>query len=352
MSDFHFCQLTQNRGVIVIGINLDDDNIGHTYYENIRVIPNHDHNLTLSWSYFVPGLRSPAYGNLFRDSNVTFEWTSVTGATAYDLEVYLENNHDTPLIKQYGLTDLFYTPDIALNYNSYDWRVRSRDVLMNASKWTDFHPFAIIRTLPSYETGTVTGVDGNIYQTVKIGDQWWMAENLKTTRYRNGDSIPVVTNYDEWNQLTTGARCVYENTETYANTYGYIYNWYSADDPRGLAPEGWRVPTDRDWKTLVNYLGGRWAGGQLKETGTSHWRAPNTGATNESGFTALPGGFRYEGFNRNYDDLGRRAMFWSSTSYDGTVWAWHRLLYFLNSGIKRSTIRKHNGLSIRLVREY
>ncbi len=162
-------------------------------------------------------------------------------------------------------------------------------------------------------TGTVEDIDGNVYNTIKIGDQWWMMENLKVTRFTNGDEIPNVTDNSEWASLSSGAYCVYENDESYASTYGYLYNWFAVDTSSGLAPEGWRVPTNDDWKELEDYLGGSSvAGGKLKEMGTSHWASPNTGATNESCFTALPGGNRYYG-NGKYLLLGNYARFWSSS---------------------------------------
>ena len=151
---------------------------------------------------------------------------------------------------------------------------------------------------------TVTDIDGNTYKTVKIGNQIWMAENLKVTHYRNGDIIPNVTNNFEWAYLSTGAWCVHDNDGSYANTYGYLYNWYAVNDIRNIAPEGWHVPTDEEWKELEMYLGmsqteaddtgyrGTNEGGKLKEAGTTHWETPNTGATNETGFSALPGGCR------------------------------------------------------------
>lgn len=155
----------------------------------------------------------------------------------------------------------------------------------------------------------VIDIDGNVYQIVTIGTQVWMAENLKVTHYRNGDVIPNVTDGPTWAGLTTGAYCEYDNNVASVATYGRLYNWYAAVDTRNIAPDGWHVPSDEEWKQLETYLGmsqaeadaiglrGSDEGGMLKETGTSHWDSPNTGATNESGFTALPGGHRrYGGF--------------------------------------------------------
>jgi len=203
-------------------------------------------------------------------------------------------------------------------------------------------------TEEALQTGTVTDIDGNTYQTVKIGDQWWMAENLKVTHYRNGDAIPNVTDVSEWSNLTTGAYCNYNNDDNNANTYGSLYNWYAVDDSRNIAPDGWHVPTDAKWQTLVDYLGGdAIAGGKMKETGTSHWKSPNTGATNESGFSALPGGYR--GYTGLFADVGDYAYFWSSKWYGST--AWYRGLLYDYSGVYRGNFSHQNGYSVRCVRD-
>ena len=200
------------------------------------------------------------------------------------------------------------------------------------------------------ETGTVTDIDGNVYQTVKIGNQWWMAENLKVTHYRNGDAIPNVTDNTEWANLTTGAYCNYDNNVSYVPTYGRLYNWYAVDESRNIAPEGWHVPSDTEWQTLVDYLGGsNVAGGKIKETGTTHWNSPNTGATNESGFSALPSGFRDVGTGYYYY-LGDYAYFWSSTeSSSNYAWGWR--LDYDRSGVYRYDYLKRKGFSVRCVRD-
>jgi uncharacterized protein (TIGR02145 family) len=151
----------------------------------------------------------------------------------------------------------------------------------------------------------VTDYDGNVYKTVKIGTQEWTAENLNVEHYRNGDPIPQVQDKDEWAKLTTGAWCYYANTSENGKIYGKLYNWYAINDSRGLAPAGWHIPSDAEWTTLTDYLGGTtkekneggikyWiievVGGKLKAT--TLWDSPNTGATNSSGLTAFPGGFR------------------------------------------------------------
>jgi uncharacterized protein (TIGR02145 family) len=207
---------------------------------------------------------------------------------------------------------------------------------------------------------TVTDYDGNVYQTVLIGDQCWMMENLKVTHYRNGDPIPHVTDGGTWGGLTSGAYCNYNNDEGHVATYGRLYNWYAVDDSRNIAPAGWHVPTDEEWKQLEMYLGmsqaeaddlgwrGTDEGGKLKESGTTHWWPPNEGATNESGFTALPGGYRGRG--GNFYDMGSHAYFWSSSEYDSFS-AWSRGLGYDYSQVGRDYVDKQLGLSVRCVRD-
>jgi uncharacterized protein (TIGR02145 family) len=149
---------------------------------------------------------------------------------------------------------------------------------------------------------TVTDADGNVYNTVTIGTQIWMAENLRTTKLSDGTDIPLVADYTEWRDLATPGYCWYDNIPVAAgNPYGALYNGYAAHSGK-LCPAGWYVPTGIEWSTLTDYLGGGLAAnGKLKETGTNHWLSPNTGATNESGFTGLPGGYRYF---LNHDENG------------------------------------------------
>ncbi|MBN2001545.1 fibrobacter succinogenes major paralogous domain-containing protein [candidate division KSB1 bacterium] len=206
---------------------------------------------------------------------------------------------------------------------------------------------------------TVIDIDGNVYQTVKIGDQCWMAENLKVTHYSNGDSIPNVINDSEWSNLSTGAYCNYNNDENNVTSYGRLYNWFAVDDSRNIAPAGWHVPSDAEWKELEMYLGmsqsdadgsyyrGTDEGGKLKETGTTHWISPNTGATNESGFSALPGGYR--GDDGSYSYIGCFEYFWFISETNSTE-AWYRELLYNYSEIYRGMVYKVDGYSIRCVK--
>ena len=208
---------------------------------------------------------------------------------------------------------------------------------------------------------TVTDIDGNVYETVQIGNQLWMAENLKVTHYNNGDEILTGYNNPEWTNLSTGAYAVYYDNPSNTETYGNLYNWYAVDDNRGMCSEDWHIPTDEEIKVLEIYLGmseseansdgwrGTNEGGKLKEEGTTHWVSPNTGATNESGFTALPGGsrFYYDGIYQNIGGLG---YFWSSSEGDSN-YAWIRLLSYNFSGIHRGNYNKRSGFSVRCVRD-
>jgi len=213
------------------------------------------------------------------------------------------------------------------------------------------------------EADSITDIDGNTYKTVQIGNQWWMAENLQVTHYRNGEAIANVTDYRAWTNLITGAFCNYNNNEANVATYGRLYNWYAVNDIRNISPAGWHVPSDEEWKQLEIFLGmsqsvadgsgfrGITEGGKMKESGTSHWLSPNTGANNSSSFTALPGGFRDE--NGNYQDLGSHANFWSSTedySDDDNNDAWYRYLTYGYANICRENYYKRNGFSVRCVR--
>ena len=193
---------------------------------------------------------------------------------------------------------------------------------------------------------TVQDIDGNVYNTVTIGTQVWMKENLKVTHYRNGDIIPNDTSTALWAGLSTGARCYYNNdSATNKNVYGGLYNWYCVNDVRKLCPLYWHVPSDLEWTTLTTFLSGETvAGGKMKETGTNHWLTPNTGATNESNFTALPGGYRFS--DGTFYLIGLFSNWWSSSNFDNTN-VWYRYIYFSGSDVGRDVYGKNIAFSIR-----
>ena len=186
--------------------------------------------------------------------------------------------------------------------------------------------------------------------SITICNQVWMQKNLDVSTYRNGDPIPQVTDASLWANLTTGAWCWYNNdSATYGATYGKLYNWYAVNDTRGLAPQGWHVPSDAEWSTLSTCLGGdAVAGGKMKEAGTAHWGSPNAGADNSSGFAGLPGGYRdYDGTFLNVGNLG---VWWSSTEAS-TTFAWYRYLYYYSGIINRNSASKQDGFSVRCLRD-
>jgi len=157
---------------------------------------------------------------------------------------------------------------------------------------------------------------GPVIEPVVIGTQTWALYNLDVTKYRNGDTIPEVTDPTAWTNLTTGAWCYYGNNSANGIIYDKIYNGYAVNDPRNLAPTGWHIPTTTEYATLATFLGGLLvAGGKMKEVGTTNWSAPNTGATNSSGFTALPGGYR-SGLG-NFLDIGNNINLWTSNTSGG-----------------------------------
>ncbi len=185
--------------------------------------------------------------------------------------------------------------------------------------------------------------------TIQIGTQQWMGKNLAVAFYRNGDPIPQVTDPGLWAGLTTGAWCYYNNDPILGYKYGKLYNWYAVNDPRGLAPQGWHIPSDAEWTTLANTLGGEIeAGGKMKEPGTANWTGPNTGADNSSGWAGLPGGFR--NFNGPFSVVGVTGYWWSSTVNATTV-AWNRNLFFTNGSLYRNIFDKRNGFSVRCLRD-
>lgn len=202
---------------------------------------------------------------------------------------------------------------------------------------------------------------------VTIGTQTWMGANLDVSSYANGDPIPQVTDPTTWLTLTTGAWCYPNNDPVLGSFYGKLYNWYAVNDSRGLAPQGWHVPSENEWKTLFMYLGmtqaeadgygyppnayyGTDEGGKLKEAGTNLWRVyQNVGATNSTGFTALPGGYRHMG--GGFDGIETAAIWWSATeaNIDATPRAWMRMVVYAYANTYHNALPKVMGLSVRCI---
>lgn len=194
-------------------------------------------------------------------------------------------------------------------------------------------------------TPLLSDIDGNFYHAVTIGAQEWMIENLKTSRFDDGTAIPLITDGTTWSNLNTPGYCWYNNDIAYKITYGAYYNGYTVDNPK-LCPTGWHIPDDQDWTTLITYLGGAGiAGGKMKEIGLSHWASPNAGATNSSGFTALPGGRRFS--DGSFHNISWNANFWSftATNYYNLIWQ-NTVVYTIPIYLEKTS-----GYSVRCIKD-
>lgn len=333
--------------ILVISTNCSDERITEPNYNN----PFDYHN----WEEAGDPFNMQAVINRW---DVKITWTQPIKAVyrnSFDYHIYRSDQENTNFAKLSGIISgsmevgFYYEDDSIDNGHTYWYKVATLGNDNTTSSLEALKPLRV--DIPKLVTGTVTDIDDNVYKTVKINDQWWMAENLKVTHYRNGDPIPRVTDNEAWSNLTTGAYSNYDNNEANVATYGRLYNWYAVNDNRGLAPAGWHVPTDAEWKTLVDYLvGNTEAGGKMKEADMVHWQSPNTGADNSSGFTALPGGYR-DGYG--FGGIGGLAYFWSSTEYeyDTYYYAWYRSLSWDLADIQRYTNYKPRGFSVRCVRD-
>ncbi len=201
------------------------------------------------------------------------------------------------------------------------------------------------------DKGVVKDADGNVYKTVTIDNQIWMAENLKTTKYNDGTAIPLVIANNDWDALTSPGYCWHDNNEANKATYGALYNWHAVNTKK-LCPTGWHIPESNEWNNLMSSLGGEdVAGGALKEAGTAHWKDPNSGATNSTGFTALPGGSRD---NRGpfTSDFGKNGSWWASNaSTEYPKWAWISSLSYFNANAIVYFGEKNYGMSVRCIKD-
>ena len=193
----------------------------------------------------------------------------------------------------------------------------------------------------------LTDVEGNVYVAVPIGSQVWMAENLNVTKYNDGTDIPYVTDEHNVGSLTTGAYSYYAKDPGNADLYGALYNWHAIGSGK-LCPKGWHVPSDAEWSILINFLGGEdVAGGPLKEITTAHWSSPNAGATNDSGFSAVPAGYLYD--NSTYHSVGNVTHWWTSTQKDANS-AWDRYVTYKDAKALKGEYSKQVFYSCRCVK--
>ncbi len=240
---------------------------------------------------------------------------------------------------------LFYNIIIDVFYKSSSIKAGNKidEIIIGDRVWKSTSPSPI----PTPVENKMTDIDGNQYDVIKIGNQIWMKENLKVSKYRNGEAIPTGLVNTVWANTNKGAYAIYNNDNTNNARYGKLYNWYAVNDSRGLCPSGWHIPSESDWSTLISYLGGDLScGGKLKSIGTSYWYSPNSDATNVSGFSALPGGLRDN--DGSFDVIRNYAFFWSATEY-GNNDAFTRNLDYYSNDFGRSYGNKRNGFSVRCV---
>jgi len=207
-------------------------------------------------------------------------------------------------------------------------------------------------SLDNVTIGGLVDIDGNVYRTVVIGTQHWMAENLKVTKYRNGDNITNIDNNSNWSSDTSGAYGVYDNDLAYLDSYGRLYNWYAVDNSsdRYICPEGWRVPTRDEYAVLNTFLGGQSvAGGKMKERGTDHWQSPNSVSDNlsSSGFNARGSGYRLT--TGSYSSIKRYSYIWSVTPNGSN--AYYRRLKYNTTSYPEYNANKKYGFNVRCLED-
>ena len=331
----------------------NDDELPIMYVTDVETGTNNPPN-----SPFSPNPSDNAT-NISVSSNLSWNCSDPDGdPLTYDVYFGTDSTPDYGELVSTNQSGTSYNLNTLNNATTYYWKIVAKD--NNGNETTgDTWQFT---TTNGGGTGTVTDIDGNVYQTIMIGNQEWMAENLKVTHYRNGDAIPTGLSNSSWSSTTSGAYAVYNDNESYADTYGYLYNWYAVDDERGIAPEGWHIASDEEWMELEMALGmseseanstgfrGTDQGSQLAGN-SSLWTSgnlENNGAFGTSGFTALPGGSRHS--DGDYYSVSYGSFFWSSTVYSDTN-AWYRDLGCKYSDVFRSDNAKSYGFSLRCVRD-
>jgi uncharacterized protein (TIGR02145 family) len=252
-------------------------------------------------------------------TGVTLSWDPVPGSVGMLLHADFPDGTSSSRRLVGSALGQYMIPESFIEPGTYMWRVQAACSMLP--------PFALSPVSSSYSfaynsaicPASVTDVDGNTYSTVELGGQCWLGENLRTKHYRNGTNIPTGLDNSTWGTPNNGAYAIYADDTVNSEAYGLLYNWWAVDNPRALCPVSWHVPSEAEWNDLVDHLGGEaLAGGAMKAT--VDWAAPNTGASNGSGFTALPSGYRhYAGF---YDGIGFLTYFWSSSEssiYSATI---------------------------------
>jgi len=355
-------------GEVQIYINIFDQAGVDNSAELLQLVDNYG-NLTLTQGtnsvtyYFIPGafntLTFPGATNLFADNvygTSPFGSISVVSPASGPFNetdpISITVSILTPTSKYYNVAGCERMEYHVIEYTGNDALIDGTIVSNDTPEcW-----YVTTETANTPDVGTISTIwstsgECTSCNTIQINcDQTWTNRNLDVTTYRNGDEIPQVTNPTQWSNLTTGAWCYYGNLTTNGPIYGKMYNWYAVNDPRGIAPEGWHIPTDAEWTILETCLGGQSvAGGKLRETGTTHWQTPNAGATNSSGLTLLPGGNR-TGANGGFNSDGQNSIWWTSTEVNSTT-VYSRFTYFGDTFSRTDIIDKRAGAYIRIIKD-
>ncbi|MCU0608275.1 MAG: carboxypeptidase regulatory-like domain-containing protein [Chitinispirillaceae bacterium] len=318
------------------------------YFYRLRSIKNGDSSSLSSAAQATTKVFMPAVpvisGVTAGDGSVSVAWDPVPGSTSFILLYAAGTTVDTATATRITGATSPKTVAGLTNGTKYAFAV------MAVSATGTSGPSQALTATPAATgaAGTVSDIDGNVYHTVTIGTQVWMVENLRTTRYKDGSAIPLVTGNTEWATLSVSGYCWYGNDTSGKNVYGALYNGHAANSGK-LAPNGWHVPSDSEWTVLANFLGGdSVAAGRIKESGTTHWITPNSAATNANGFSALPCGYR--------DTTGASScktyhgFWWTASEYSATD-SWYRSAAFNSGEINRSINNKRYGFSIRCVKD-
>jgi len=287
----------------------------------------------------------PSIGDISMDGLINVNDIVLLVGIVLDGEFYIEYmdiNQDSYL----NIIDIVILVDIILNPETLG---------CTDPNTINFDPLAIYEDGSCEYEGILIDIDGNLYQILAIGSQVWMIENLNVTHYKNGDVIPNITDINQWGNLTEGAYSYYDNDPQLSNIYGKLYHGFTIDDDRGICPDGWHIPVPTEWTQMMNYLGSWiYASGKMKSTGThengdGYWHEPNTGATNESGFSAHPGGLRSS--NNEFEDINNKAFFWSTRQGDYGYYYAYELTYHSQSVDEHDNLAPRFGLSVRCVRD-
>jgi clan AA aspartic protease (TIGR02281 family) len=282
-----------------------------------------------------------ANGDIAEGTKVILKTVEIGKQKLYNVEASVVHSLEAPLLFGQSALQRFgkFTIDYSNNTLIIGGNITATNTIPTAAK-----PATTQTTTSTSTPNSVTDIDGNVYKTVKIGNQTWMAENLKTTRYANGDVIPNVTDDKEWSNLTSGSFSNYANMSTY-DKYGKLYNWFAISDKNSICPANWRVPTFDDFRILIYYLWGEEeAGGKLKSI--LIWDEPNVSASNSSAFSALPSGRR--NINGTFADLFEYSNFWSISELSISS-AWHLTLSKFTSKANLFPDDKVAGMSCRCI---